>query len=61
MIKAENFPKIPEKSLKNPKNLPPSFDRRMGDRRDFTNFFDDRRVLADPSPWPCLILDAKCA
>ena len=60
MIKVENYGKIiensrnlPENSLKNPKNLPPSFARRMGGsglagQGGFAKFFDDRGVLADP-------------
>ena len=51
MIKPENYGKItensrnlPEKSLKNPKNLPPAdgWGAASADRRGFLKIFDDR-------------------
>ena len=55
MIKVENYGKItensrnlPENSLKNPKNLPPSKARRTGGC--FANFFNDRGGFGRPPP-----------
>ena len=67
MIKAENYGKItenyrnlPEKSLKNAKNLPPSFARRMGealpDRGGGLPIFSMTGGFWLTPLWSCLIL-----